>query len=78
MADSTDPAVIQGLPAAKPPVGVVPNLVDPGSEGPILIAVGSVLVAIMLLFVAVRIYTKFTIVRRSSPDDCQLTFPPPD
>ena len=47
-----------------------PNSVNPYSEAPLLIIVGSIFVAIMLLFVSVRIYTKTKIVGKSSPDDC--------
>ena len=71
MATSNDPAKLEGVPAALPPPGVVPSHVDPYSDGPVLIIVGSILVAVMLLFVSVRIYTKVKIVRKSSPDDCE-------
>ncbi|KAL8762522.1 MAG: hypothetical protein Q9184_001482 [Pyrenodesmia sp. 2 TL-2023] len=69
MSQSVDPAKLEGVPAAKPPPGVVPNYVDPQSSGPRLIAVGCILVALMLLFVATRIYTKAKIVKKFSPDD---------
>ena len=71
MADTNDPARLAGIPAAKPPAGVTPNHKNPYSDGPVLIIVGSVLVAVMLLFVCVRIYTKVKIVGKSSPDDCK-------
>lgn len=54
-----------------PPPGVVPNLVNPHSQGPTLIVVGSILISIMTVFVLVRGYTKYHIVRKASWDDCQ-------
>lgn len=72
--DSNDPAVFAGVPAAKPPPGVLPNYTNPYSDGPILIIVGSILVFIMLIFVGARIFTKIKITRRSSPDDCTYIY----
>lgn len=45
-------------PSGVPPPGVKPNLVNPHSEGYILIPVGGVLMGIMLLFIALRLYVK--------------------
>lgn len=70
MADANGPLSLADVPAAPPPPGVIPNYVNPYSEGSVLIIVGSIFVAIMLLFVSVRIYTKVKIVGKSSPDDC--------
>lgn len=66
-----DPEQLAATPAGKPPPGVIPNHNNPHSNGPTLIAVGSVLVALMLMCVAVRGYTKFKIVRKFTPDDCK-------
>ena len=71
MAQAMTPQELAITPAGSPPSGVLPNLVNPYSNGPTLIAVGSVLVGLMLVFVAVRIYTKISIVGKSSPDDCE-------
>lgn len=68
-----DPAQLAGTPAGVPPPGVVPNFVNPHKNSPTLIAVGSVSLALMVCFVAVRIYTKVVIVRKFSPDDCELS-----
>lgn len=76
MADANDPARLLGVPAAKPPAGVLPNHENPYSDGRVLIIVGSTLVAIMLLFVSVRFYTKVKIVGKSSADDCKFDFNP--
>lgn len=71
MAQSMSPEQLAMTPAGIPPPGVIPNLINPHSNGPILIGVGSVLVALMTVFVAVRGYTKFKIVGKSTPDDCE-------
>ena len=71
MAEPTDPAVLAVTPAGKPPPGVIPNFTNPPSNGHILIEVGSVLVALMLVFVGVRMYTKLKIVGKTTPDDCK-------
>ena len=72
MAQSMDAAQLARTPAGVPPPGVIPNFVNPHSSGPTLIAVGSVSVALMMCFVAVRIYTKVMIVGKFSPNDCEL------
>ncbi len=72
MAQSMDVAQLALTPAGVPPPGVVPNFVNPHSSGSTLIAVGSVSMALMMCFVAVRIYTKVMIVGKFSPDDCEL------
>lgn len=70
MADFNGTLSLADVPAALPPPGVRPNYVNPHSEAPLLIIMGSIFVAIMLLFVSVRIYTKIKVVGKSSPDDC--------
>ena len=72
MAQSIDSAQLAHIPAGVPPPGVVPNFVNPHSNAPILITVGSVSVALMMCFVAVRIYSKAMIVGKFSADDCEL------
>ena len=72
MVHSIDPAQLALAPAGIPPPGIVPNFVHPHSNGSTLIIVGSVSVALMMCFVAVRIYTKVMIVGNFGPDDCDL------
>ena len=72
--DSNNPTVFKGVPAAKPPPGVVPNYSNPYSDGPTLIIVGSLLLFIMLVCVGARIFTKVKITRRTTPDDCRCPF----
>lgn len=71
MAQSIDTSQPALTPAGTPPPGIVPNFVHPHSNGSTLIIVGSVSVALMMCFVAARIYTKVKIVGNFSPDDCQ-------
>ena len=72
MAQSTSLATLDGMPAALPPSGVVPDPEHPHSDGYILIVVGTILLTIMILSVCVRIYTKIRIVKKSSADDCKF------
>lgn len=58
--------------AIPPPLGRQPNFDNPSNVGPPLLGVGALFIAIMLLFVAIRIYVKMKIVRKYSPDDCEL------
>lgn len=69
--DAMPVAILEG-PAMPPPSGVLPNLVNPYSQGPTLTVVGSILISIMASFVLVRGYTKYHIVRKASWDDCPL------
>ncbi|MCJ1254826.1 hypothetical protein MMC24_002642 [Lignoscripta atroalba] len=66
----TDPSAgLAGLPAQAPPPGVVPNFIDPYSRGPMLVIVSSILIGLMVLFVAARLYTKLRINRKLKWDD---------
>ena len=67
---SNDPAELHNIPAAKPPPGVTPNHAHPAGDGPVAIGIGSLMLALMLIFASVRIYTKAKIVKRFSADDC--------
>ena len=66
---SYDPSQI---PALEPPPGVIPNLIDPYTRGPLLLALTAVSIGIMFLFVIARFYYKICIQRKSSWDDCEL------
>ncbi|KAF2274905.1 uncharacterized protein EI97DRAFT_93477 [Westerdykella ornata] len=57
------------IPAAVPPPGVVPNFVDPPSDGYVLIAVGAALMAVMFLFAGIRFFVKLRIQHKVSADD---------
>jgi hypothetical protein len=67
------PEQLAQTPAGVPPPGVVPNLKNPHSDGYVLITVGTTLMAIMFLFLAMRFYAKFLILRKLTPDDCEYS-----
>ncbi|MCJ1312322.1 hypothetical protein MMC25_005996 [Agyrium rufum] len=62
------PAMLAG-PAAAPPEGVIPNLVNPYSDGSALVIVSSVLLVIMWISVTLRLVTKGFIARKWFWDD---------
>ncbi|MCJ1342805.1 hypothetical protein MMC31_000994 [Peltigera leucophlebia] len=64
-----NPAYLENYPALAPPAGIIPNFVDPYTRGPIIIIVGSILIALMMSFVVVRIYIKTCINRKVHWDD---------
>ena len=66
------PDELQQLPALAPPPGEVPNFDDPENRGPILVAVSSLLFALMLLLYLNRIYTKLFIIGSVSLDDRKI------
>ncbi|KAJ4386899.1 hypothetical protein N0V93_009798 [Gnomoniopsis smithogilvyi] len=63
------PEQLAQTPAAMPPPGVKPNLVNPTSNAPVLIWTSSILMAVMFLFVAVRFYAKIALRRKLTGDD---------
>lgn len=69
---SMTPEQLAQTPAAMPPAGVMPNLIDPPSGAPVLITVSTVLFAIMLVFAALRFYVKLAIRHKMAADDCKL------
>lgn len=66
-----DPAVLQ-LPALPPPPGITSNFTSPKDRGPILIIVNGILLGLMVIFLAIRFYTKFCIVRKVFWDDLTI------
>jgi len=71
MASHLTPADMDTTPAGVPPPGVVPNLANPPWDGYIFIIVGSIVMAIMYITAALRLYTKIYIRRRIGADDCK-------
>lgn len=69
---SIPPAQLALLPAAKPPDGVIPNLVNPESCGPAVIVALAISSGLMSVFVILRMYTKLRIVRKMDWDDCKF------
>ncbi|KAG4033762.1 hypothetical protein MFRU_004g02650 [Monilinia fructicola] len=58
------PEVLSKLPAVAPPPGVTSNFVNPVSRGWVLTLVSSILAGMMIICYAIRVYTRFAIVRR--------------
>lgn len=68
---SMTPEQLAQTPAATPPSGVTPNFVNPPSTAPVIIAISSVLMAVMFLFAGGRFYVKIALRRKITPDDCE-------
>lgn len=66
-----DPAFLQ-LPALTPPPGVIPNFTNPDNRGPTLIVVGAIFLALVVIALTNRAYTKLFIVRKASWDDLTI------
>lgn len=65
------PEELAQLPGAQPPPGIIPNFVDPESCGNAVFAGLAISSALMALFVILRMYTKITIKRSHSWEDCR-------
>jgi hypothetical protein len=68
---SLPPEQLALIPAGMPPPGVIPNLVNPESRGSVMIIVGTIMLALMLVFSGLRFYTKIFIVGKTTWDDCK-------
>lgn len=60
------------IPAGRPPPGVVPNFKNPESLADSVIIVNSIFLALMLVFLTIRIYTKQFIAHGLGWDDCKI------
>ena len=67
-----DPELLDSIPALEPPPGVTPNFTNPERKVASGITICSILVGVMILFFAARVYTKHFIVRKYSWDDCKF------
>ena len=54
------------------PYGLNQNYEHPVSQAKVLVVINAVCIALMLLFVGIRIYTKHYILRSVGWDDCEL------
>ena len=63
------PSNFNSLPALEPPPGVKSNLVNPENKGPILTSICIILMSLVLILYANRIYVKTCIIRRMTWDD---------
>jgi len=68
-----DPKLLAFIPALAPPPGVKPNFKDPLSlENPLRVSVCFVM-AMMLVFVSLRVYTRLRITREFGAEDCKFS-----
>ena len=68
-----DPAVLQ-LPALEPPPGTAPSFTNAENRGAVLIIVNGILLAVMAMFLVIKVYTKSVIIRKLSWDDLIVSF----
>lgn len=61
------------IPVLPPPVGVLSNFVNPKNLAPSLIAVNATFLPLMIIAVAIRIYSRGLIVHALGWDDCKLS-----
>ncbi len=61
---------LQNLPALLPPPGVQSNFDNPETQSATLIKVNVVFLALMLVMVTIRMYTKGILTRKIWWDDC--------
>lgn len=57
-------------PSGKPPPGVIPNFIDPPSQGPIAQTFVTVTLLLMIVFVALRVYADVWISQKLERAGC--------
>ncbi|MCJ1320752.1 hypothetical protein MMC15_006093 [Xylographa vitiligo] len=60
---------LDNIPAGLPPPGIIPNLVNPSQQGPTIVALDGIFVALMLVMVLIRIYVRARVVKIWGWDD---------
>lgn len=68
-----DLTVLQ-VPALEPPPGTVPNFTNAENRGAVLIIINGILLAVMAIFMVIRVYTKSVIIRKLSWDNLTISF----
>lgn len=63
------------IPALNPPSGITPDFVDPATRANLTLISCAGIVAVMLLFVMLRIYTKVYVIQTTGWDDCKQIRP---
>ncbi|PYI08310.1 hypothetical protein BO78DRAFT_441673 [Aspergillus sclerotiicarbonarius CBS 121057] len=66
---SLDAAELARIPAGTPPAGQKSNLVNPPSEGYLFLVVGSLVMGIMYISVAMSLHVKVKVQKRWAPED---------
>lgn len=64
-------ADLSNIPALSPPAGIMSNFIDPANRANITIIPCAGIVAVMILFVFLRMYTKIYITGSTGWDDCE-------
>lgn len=62
---------LEKTPTIPPPPGVKSNFSHPASNAKPLVVVGSMLLALTLLFIVNRAWMKTRVIRKCSGDDCE-------
>ena len=62
------------IPASDPPPGIVPNFNDPPSRRPVATVMVSVTLALMVLFVVLRLYADLWVLRKLEKASCAYFF----
>jgi hypothetical protein len=63
------------IPALDPPPGVTPDFVDPATRANLTLVSCAGIVAVMILFVMLRMYTKIYVIQTTGWDDCKQIRP---
>jgi hypothetical protein len=66
------PEQLAQIPAGVPPPNVMPNLINPYNAGDYILVANSILMAIMVIFVALRFYVVFKLKRKMGADDWSI------
>jgi hypothetical protein len=69
MLSQLSPEQLAQIPAGTPPDGQIPNLINPETNGYHVVAITSILTAMMLVFVFLRFYVVIKLKRKMAPDD---------
>jgi hypothetical protein len=70
--DGIPDSILAQIAIGIPPNGTKSNFIDPPNSGNAMIVLGAVLLPVMGVFFAIRLYTKARIIRKYSWDDCKL------
>ena len=64
------PFDINSIPAMQPPPGVIPNFDNPESMHPYVLGVAIGTIAVMVIAISIRVYTKAFIMRDMKWEEC--------
>lgn len=67
---SQDP---NSIPSIRPPLGVIPNFVNPEDTSYRVFAVAGICFPLLFIFLGLRIYAKYRILESRTWDDCEYS-----